>query len=180
VSLHVRFFDLVPVDVRYSHDGDSFDAQALTATYTKAFVDKGFATLKPLDAQALQSGRPFDAIELPSSADGEKCVVAVSCSKLEIGPEPSKLWPSRLLNMSLDGASVNMGHKSGLGVRIKALHPTDQVPFHRSGANPLIRRHSTIQAPIRPLRRQWRRLGSGAKRGGWGVAPVRGGCCLCQ
>ena len=48
VGYKVCFFDLLPVDVRYSKDGKSFDAQALCKLYTQAFLEHGLATLREL------------------------------------------------------------------------------------------------------------------------------------
>jgi hypothetical protein len=68
VGYKTQYYDLIPVDVAYSRDKESFDALALKHLYTKAFLDRGMATLKPITATHDQQ-LPFDAV-LQTAAPG--------------------------------------------------------------------------------------------------------------
>ena len=73
-----QYYDLILVDVEYSRDGQSFDALALKHLYTKAFFDRGMATLKPITATHDQQ-LPFDAVletEAPMEIEAQLAAAA--------------------------------------------------------------------------------------------------------
>ena len=96
----VEYFDILDVDVSYSKDKKSFDARAvLRSTYHRAFLERGLASL-------------------PKPAEGEKDP-SLHTHDLLVGPGSEQLHPSRLVTMSLDGASVNMGEVGGVAALVK-------------------------------------------------------------
>ena len=93
-----QYYDLILVDVEYSRDGQSFDALALKHLYTKAFLDRGMATLKPITATHDQQS-PFGAVletETPMEIEAQLAAVAparkFTCNPLKSGSGCLRGW----------------------------------------------------------------------------------------
>ena len=134
-----EYFDLREVDVSYSTDSKSFDARAiLRSTYHRSFLDRELASLpKPTlvekdgeeepeispRPQSLGADRARRAAAVPTPAPALAAIppapMSLKIHNLTIGRSPDQLYPFGLVSTSLDGASVNMGHKSGVVALIK-------------------------------------------------------------
>ena len=133
----VEYFDLLHVDVTHSVDSKSFDARAiLRSCYHCAFLERGLASLPapeaeeepgdedeaaaPAAAPQLGAGRERrSAAPAGAPAAASPAPISLRTHNLTLGAGNDQIYPSRLTSLSLDGASVNMGHKSGVVALLK-------------------------------------------------------------
>lgn len=67
-------------------------------------------------ARAQRSAAPAGA---PAAASPAPVVISLHTHNLTLGTGDNQIYPSRLVSMSLDGASVNLGHNKGVVALIK-------------------------------------------------------------
>ena len=120
----VEFRDLLHVDVSFSADKKSFDARAiLRSTYHRAFLERRLASLPAATDQEGEqdvTGPTGRARRGATPAEASPTAeITLKTHNLTIGPSPQQLYPSRLVSISLDGASVNLGHKAGVVALLK-------------------------------------------------------------
>ena len=95
VRVRNQYFGIHPVDVTQSRDGKSFDSAALLHCYNSTMVNRGLSRWVP--RVQLLGSEPEPQQEIDCKA----------------------FYPAMLISTSFDGASVNMGHKAGLGKLMK-------------------------------------------------------------
>lgn len=117
--------DLRSVDVTFSEDKKSFDARAiLRSTYHLSFLERGLSSLPAEEAEepageeeeepaALGAGRARRSAAA-TATPATPTEISLKTHNLTIGSGAEQIYPSRLVSISLDGASVNLGHKAGV------------------------------------------------------------------
>jgi len=129
-----EFLDLKSVDVSYSSDKKSFDAVAiLRSTYHSTFLERDLASLpEPEPAEELEEDlqpdpapgagrarRGAGTVTTPAATPAPAAEITLKTHDLTIGNGDQQIYPSRLVSTSLDGASVNLGYKAGVGALLK-------------------------------------------------------------
>ena len=131
------YFDLVEVDVSYSLDKKSFDARAvLRSTYHTTYLQRGLASLPEPEPEPEEeeSDEEEEAAAAPRARRGRAPAPArapappppppsLHNADLVQGRGEAQIYPTRLISRSLDGASVNMGEKSGVVALMKKENP---------------------------------------------------------
>lgn len=137
VRIANEYFDLKEVDVSLSKDKKSFDATAiLKSTYHASFLERGLATLQreaptPPVTAVNRGNNPNPDRAARSNAERQQQQATLTSpppltlanGKLVVGPAESEFHPSRMVSISLDGASVNLGKKGGVGALLKEANP---------------------------------------------------------
>ena len=79
ISWRVEYFDLLDVDVSYSHDRKSFDARAvLRSTYHRAFLERGLASLpEPVEEPACAAPAAAQATPRAVYSAVERAILAL-------------------------------------------------------------------------------------------------------